>query len=103
MNRVASQLTLRGFDADLARRPREASRVEGRSLNHVAIRLLRRGAGLPTEGERPGVIGADLDEFAGGWSPEDAREFHEALRPFDRADRALFPRRTPRGARRRRT
>ena len=41
------QLTVRGFDDDLERSIRQLARREGISLNQAALKLLRRGAGLP--------------------------------------------------------
>ena len=41
------QLTVRGFDDDLERAIRQLARRERISLNQAALKLLRRGAGLP--------------------------------------------------------
>ena len=43
-----NQLTVRGFDDELSDRLRGLARREGISLNQAALRLLRKGAGLPT-------------------------------------------------------
>ena len=41
------QLTVRGFDDELAEAIRQLARRDGTSLNQAALKLLRRGAGLP--------------------------------------------------------
>lgn len=42
------QLTIRGFDDELSECIRREAEQEGISLSKAALRLLRRGAGLPT-------------------------------------------------------
>ena len=41
-----NQLTVRGFDDELAERIRRLAKQDGTSLNQAALKLLRKGAGL---------------------------------------------------------
>lgn len=82
-----TQLTLRGFDADLERALRRLARQEGISLNQAALKLLRKGAGVGTDAS--GVIGAALDPFVGSVSDDDTEAAADALRWADEADLKL--------------
>src|SRR5258705_13205547 len=63
---VMNQLSLRGFDKELARRIRELARREHVSLNKAALLLMRRGAGL-VESETPSSAGGGaLCRLVGG-------------------------------------
>jgi hypothetical protein len=84
------QLTLRGFEPELERRLRETARREGVSLNQAALRLLRRGAGLPERRGDEGAVGSTLDEFFGTWTPEEAAEFESAVTPFEQIDEEMW-------------
>lgn len=86
-----NQLTLRGFDKDLARRLREIAREHGVSLNRAALLLLRRGAGLDEPATQANVVGDALDDLAGRWSEAEAREFQAAIGVFEEVDRELWP------------
>ncbi len=72
------QLTIRGLDNDLSQRLLHIADTEGISLSKAALRLLRKGAGLPT------TVAPDkdaeqakngLERLAGSWSQEEAAEF----------------------------
>ena len=85
-----NQLTIRGFDDELAGRIRQLASREGISMNRAALRLLRRGAGL---GERNGstdTVGASLDHLIGTWTAEEAREMERALEDLSRIDEAMW-------------
>ena len=84
------QLTIRGFDAALAERVRQLARSERLSLNRAAVRLLRKGAGLSTRGDRPDVIGDSLDHLAGTWSARDERELLTAVETMAAIDPSLW-------------
>ena len=85
-----NQLTIRGFDDDLARRIRQLADQEGISLNRAVLRLLRRGAGL--ESGKPGTdkVGSSLDHLIGTWTHEEALEMDRALRDLSHIDRAMW-------------
>lgn len=59
------QLTIRGFDDELSERIRREAEEEGISLSKAALRLLRRGAGLPTAKARQDDKRSLLDENSG--------------------------------------
>ena len=80
------QLTVRGFDDQLAEAIRQLARRDGTSLNQAALKLLRRGAGLP-DGQGDGRnIGSALNDLFGSWSQEEADEFDRALEIFASVD-----------------
>jgi len=78
------QYTLREIPPLLDSELRRRARVEGKSLNAVAIEALIRGAGL---GEEP-VRHRDLADVAGTWRED--REFDRALEEQDRVDESLW-------------
>ena len=73
------QLTVRGFDDELAGSIRRLANREGISLNQAVLTLLRKGAGL-TDGKRSvDTVGSSLDHLIGTWSPTEADEMDSAL------------------------
>ena len=85
-----NQLTIRGFDDELARRIRQIANREGISLNRAVLKLLRRGAGL---GERKGgsdTVGSSLDHLIGTWTHEEAVEMERALEDLSYVDEAMW-------------
>ena len=85
-----NQLSLRGFDKELARRIRELARREGVSLNKAALLLMRRGAGIGDEARSDAAIGSALDEFIGIWSAAEEKRFLESLEVFETVDEDLW-------------
>ena len=85
-----TQLTIRGFDDELEQRLRHLAKEHDMSLNRAALTLMRKGAGLDSPGQRPDVVGTSLDHLMGIWSDEEAAEFDEATRDFDRIDEDLW-------------
>ncbi len=84
------QLSLRGFEKELERALRETARREGVSLNRAALLLMRRGAGLGSEGPSPTAVGNALDSFVGRWSAADERRVLAAIEPCEAIDEALW-------------
>lgn len=87
-----NQLTLRGFDDELAHHIRALAEREGISLNQAAVRLLRVGAGLAarealSQGER---VGSGLDRWIGTWTEADAQTLERATRGFEQIDESLW-------------
>lgn len=82
-------LTVREVDDELEKRLRRLAQEEAISLDQAALRLMRRGAGLPTE-ETKRPIGHALDEFIGDWSEEEEREFLQAVEVFEQVDEAFW-------------
>lgn len=85
-----NQLSLRGFDKELARRIRELARREGVSLNKAALLLMRRGAGIGDEATSESAIGSALDEFIGVWSAADEKRFLKSIEIFETVDEDLW-------------
>ncbi len=85
-----TQLTIRGFDDELAQVLQEQAKTQGISLNKAALCLLRRGAGLEDAGTQPEVIGRSLDPFIGTWSAAQAEELRETLKDFGKIDESFW-------------
>ena len=83
-------MTVRGFDAELEKAIRDLAESEGISLNRAALELLRRGAGLDTENPPKDRIGDSQNHLWGHWTEEDAQEFEEAIKEFDRIDEEMW-------------
>jgi hypothetical protein len=84
------QLSLRGFDKELARRIRELARREHVSMNKAALLLMRRGAGLLEPGRESASVGDALDRFIGRWSAADERRLLASIAPCETVDEALW-------------
>jgi hypothetical protein len=74
------QYTLRGIPRSLDAAVRERARVEGRSLNDVAVEAMSEGLGLGSSGQ----VRRDLSDVAGSWKKESAVD--AALAAQDRID-----------------
>ena len=84
------QITVRGFDDELAEAIRQLARRDGTSLNQAALKLLRRGAGLP-DGQGDGRnIGSALDDLFGSWTKDEADEFDDSLEVFETVDESAW-------------
>ena len=80
------QLTVRGFDDELAEHIRRLSKLEGISLNQAALKLLRRGAGMSDPTWRADTVGVSLDHLIGKWTDEEAIEMDQALEELEVID-----------------
>ena len=70
--------------------PAAGARRDGSSLNQAALKLLRRGAGLP-DGQGAGRnIGSALDDLFGSWSQEEAEAFDASLEVFETVDESAW-------------
>ena len=85
-----NQLTIRGFDDELASRIRQLASREGISLNRAVLRLFRRGAGLGDRNDGPDIVGDSLDHLIGTWMAEEAAEVNRALEDFSRIDEEMW-------------
>ena len=88
--RDMNQLTVRGFDDELSAVMHGLAKREGISLNQVALRLLRKGAGLSDSKGNPNAIGTSLDDLFGVWSEDEAETFNSALEVFETVDEAVW-------------
>ena len=85
-----NQLTVRGFDDELAERIQRLAKRDGTSLNQAALKLLRKGAGLADPGQGPDTVGSSLDHLIGKWSEDEASELDAALKEFEVIDEAAW-------------
>ena len=79
-----AQYTIRNVPESIDRTLREEARRRGKSLNEVALEVLRRGLGVD---EAPPSY-YDLDDLAGSWVADP--EFDRALEEQDRIDPDLW-------------
>ena len=84
------QLTVRGFEPELARKIKHLARKEGLSLNQAALRLLSRGAGIERPAVSEHVVGESLDHLMGTWTDEEAAVIERATADFEHIDEALW-------------
>lgn len=84
------QLTVRGFEPELAERIRTLARQERISLNQAVLRLLRRGAGLDADQVGGDTVGTSLDHFVGSWTSRQADEMDRALADFESIDESMW-------------
>ena len=81
-----NQLTVRGFDDELAERTQRLAKRDGTSLNQAALKLLRKGAGLADPAQKADTVGASLDHLIGSWSDDEAAELEAVLQEFEVID-----------------
>ncbi len=84
------QLTVRGFEPELADCIRRLAQQERISLNQAVLRLLRRGAGLERDQEADATVGSSLDHFIGRWTSRQADEMDRALADFKGIDESMW-------------
>ena len=87
---TVNQLTVRGFDDELAESIRRVAQRDRTSLNQAALKLLRRGAGLPDGAGGTNTVGASLDHLIGTWSRDEADEMDAALKEFEIIDESTW-------------
>ncbi|MCY3881155.1 MAG: hypothetical protein F4Z77_12830 [Dehalococcoidia bacterium] len=85
-----SQLTVSDIDGELDSRICELAAREGISTSEAALRLLRKGAGLPEEALPSRTIGKSLDHLIGSMTAEESAELREALQYFDVIDESIW-------------
>ena len=85
-----NQLTVRGFDDELAERIRRLAKRDGTSLNQAALKLLRKGAGLADPAQKADTVGSSLDRLIGSWSDDEAAELDAALEEFETIDESAW-------------
>lgn len=83
------QLTIRGFDEDLAIRIKKLAHRDGISLNQAVLKLLRKGAGLDDKGSSD-AVGSSLDHLIGTWSAQEAEQIERAIEDFEEIDESMW-------------
>ena len=76
------QYTIRDIPKQVDESLRRRAKLQGKSLQDVALEALAAGAGVPLNGQR--VRQRDLSDFAGTYVPDPG--FEEALREADRVE-----------------
>ena len=84
------QLTVRGFDEELAETIRRVAEGDDISLNKAALKLLRKGAGLSENGGQADTVGSSLDHLIGTWSRDEADQFDASLEEFEKIDESIW-------------
>ncbi len=74
-----SQLTVSDIDSELDSRICELAAREGITSSEAALRLLRKGAGLPEKALSPRTIGKSLDHLVGSMTQEEADKINAAI------------------------
>jgi hypothetical protein len=82
------QLTVRGFEPQLAKILKRIAQEEQVSLSQAALRLMRKGAGIQTK--KDVGIGNQLDKFVGSWSAEQAESFDGQTRQLRMIDDEIW-------------
>ena len=83
------QLTIRGFDDDLAAQIERLANREGISMNQAVLKLLRKGAGLGRR-DRVDTVGASLDDLIGTWTADEAQQIERAIEDFENIDDSIW-------------
>lgn len=79
------QITIRNVPDELAVALQKEKKRRGRSLNQIAIDLLRQALGVGT-----GTYSNGLDKLAGTWTPKDLARFEKDTAMFERIDAELW-------------
>ncbi len=79
-------MTLRNVPEELARELEREKQRRGKSLNQLAIDLLKESLGLDPERKRSN----GLAELAGNWTDEELQEFERATAQFEQIDEELW-------------
>ena len=69
------QLTVRGLSTELMEQLKLKAQHQNRSINSTVLELLQAASGLVEHK----TVYTDLDDFLGGWSPQEADEFDSHL------------------------
>lgn len=81
-----NQLTLRNIPDDLERAIRDSSKKSGQSINKTVLDILRKGIGLPDEGNKH----RDLSFVSGTWSQKEFEEFENNIKVCEQIDEDIW-------------
>ena len=81
-------ITIRGIDTKLDQVLKSQAKQSSLSVNQWVLRTLKRVTGM--EKEPVFKRHHDLDVFAGGWSKEEVKAFHENTRIFENIDEDVW-------------
>lgn len=80
------QFTLRSIPPNVEQMLRVTARKRGKSINKVAIELLRESLHVPESESRK----RSIRHLAGGWSAADAHAFEKNTALFEKVDREVW-------------
>ncbi|MCZ6803300.1 MAG: antitoxin [Proteobacteria bacterium] len=84
------QITIRGFDNELAQRLKKLAETENLSLNKAVLKLLRKATGLENTHSSDNTVAGALDDFIGIWSDEERRQFDQSIEAFEKIDDPMW-------------
>jgi hypothetical protein len=82
-------VTLRGVDSDLAEKLKSTAKDQGKSINQLAIDLIKESLGL-TKGKKFSRTHTDLDHLFGKWSDEEFNTISKLIDNERRIDPELW-------------
>ena len=82
--KTTKQYTIRGVPVEVDRKLRQQAKKEGKSLNEVALEVLKQAAGM----ENGKMVYTDLDFLIGTWEHDPA--FDEVIADHERIDEELW-------------
>ena len=82
-------VTLRGVDSDLAEKLKTTAKDQGKSINQLAIDLIKESLGL-SKVKKFSRIYTDLDHLFGKWSDEEFKTISKAIDYERRIDPELW-------------
>jgi hypothetical protein len=85
---VMKTITIRGIDPKLDQVIKSQAKQSSLSVNQWVLHALKRVTGM--EKEPVFKRHHDLDVFAGGWSKEEVKAFHENTRIFENIDEDVW-------------
>jgi hypothetical protein len=86
---MMNNLSIRGLDDKALAKLKKLAASEEASVNTVVLRLIEQGLGHKRAKVMP-QRHDDLDELAGTWSKQEAKEFERLTAPFGKVDADLW-------------
>jgi len=84
-----NSVTLRGVDSDLAEKLKATAKDQGKSINQLAIDLIKESLGL-SKGKKYSRTYTDLDHLFGKWSDEEFNTIARIIEGERRIDPELW-------------
>ncbi len=82
-------ITVRGIEASLAEKLRQASKKEGKSVNQIVIDTMKKQLGMGKE-KKFTVVHHDMDHLFGKWSAEEFNRIQEKIDSQRKIDKDLW-------------
>ncbi len=81
-------LTIRGIDDELSRRIKERSGTTKKSINQIALNILKSSLGIGDQQTFPKYT--DLDHLVGTWTEKDKNQFFNQIKELGEVDKELW-------------